>query len=229
MPFKRKPPSDDVRRIQTNGHNLRYTITNKTGRLVQCESQLERKLTLLLDRDATVEDYGSQPEILHWYDEKGKAHTYVPDFIVWRANGCTELHEVTLTLRQSDTHQKNRQQAAHQICQQRGWDYLVHTEVTLPDETVTANLLALYAYRGSIYAHQDVTHLTNTYLSDEPQLFGALCKQLSVQLTLAYPTIYMALLHLLWHDVLQVNLAELLFQDGKIRPEILVQVKAVPA
>jgi hypothetical protein len=226
MPFKRKPPSDNVRRVQTNGRNLRYTITNKAGRLVQCESQLERKLTLLLDRDATVQDYGSQPETLYWHDGKGKTRTYVPDFIVWRTNGNTELHEVTLTERQSDLRQQNRQQAADHICQQRGWDYLVHSEETLPNETVTTNLLALYAYRGSIYAHPDVEKHTLTYLTNSTSSFGDVCQYLEVQLAVAYPVIYMALLHLLWHDILQIDLRFLAFYDGKLQPNVSMSIKA---
>lgn len=36
--MKRKPPPGNARRVQNMGRNLRYTLTNKTGRVVQCES-----------------------------------------------------------------------------------------------------------------------------------------------------------------------------------------------
>lgn len=225
MPLNRKPPSGNVRRVQTNGRNLRYTLTNKAGRIVQCESQQERKLALLLERDRTVRDYGSQPETLWWQDETGKQHTYVPDFVVWRVDGRIELHEVTLTERQSDLRQQNRQQAAHRICGDRGWTYVVHTEKTLPDETVTANLLVLYAYRSRNFAHSAVQTATAVQLHSVALPFHQLLLQLEAQLGLPRPTLHMAVLHLLWHDILETDLNHLLFRDGKLLPEIRIGLK----
>jgi hypothetical protein len=222
MPLTRKPPSGNVRRVQTTGRNLRYTLTNKAGRIVQCESHQERKLALLLERDRTVRDYGSQPETLCWQDEVGKQHTYVPDFIVWRVDGRTELHEVTLTARQSDLHQQNRQQAAHHICEDRGWKYFVHTEQTLPGETVTANLFVLYAYRSRSFAHAAVQIAAALQLHDGPLPFCELLLQLEAQLGLPRPTLSMAVLHLLWHDILETDLNHLLFCDGKVQPTVRI-------
>jgi hypothetical protein len=220
-----KPPSGNVRRVQTNGRNLRYTLTNKVGRIVQCESQQERKLALLLERDRTVRDYGSQPETLCWQDETGKQRTYVPDFIVWRIDGRTELHEVTLTERQPDVQQQNRQQAAHRICGDRGWRYFVHTEKTLPDETVMANLLVLYAYRSRNFAHSAVQTAAARQLQNVTLSFCQLLLQLEAQLGLPHPTLHMAVLHLLWHDILETELNHLLFRDGKLLPEIRIGLK----
>ncbi|MFL5654634.1 MAG: hypothetical protein ACJ8CB_10715, partial [Ktedonobacteraceae bacterium] len=68
MALKRKPPPGNVRRVATIGKNLRYTITSKAHETVQCESFQERKLTLLFDRDPTVQEYRSQPERLAFTD-----------------------------------------------------------------------------------------------------------------------------------------------------------------
>src|SRR5262245_47846797 len=100
MGLKRKPPLGNVRRIASIEGNLRYTITNKANETVQCESFQERKLTLLFDRDPTVQAYRSQAERFTFTDFEGKLHTYVPDFMVWRTSGEVEIHEVTLTSRQ---------------------------------------------------------------------------------------------------------------------------------
>src|SRR5437016_3678713 len=100
MALKRKPPAGNIRRVAPISNNLRYAITSKADKTVQCESFQERKLTLLFDRDPTVQEYSSQPERFAFTDSQGHARTYVPDFIVWKTTGETEIHEVTLTSRQ---------------------------------------------------------------------------------------------------------------------------------
>lgn len=222
MPLNRKPPLGNVRQVQTTGRNLRYTLTNKTGRIVQCESQQERKLALLLERDRTVRDYGSQPEALYWQEVNGKQHTYVPDFIVWRVDGHVEFHEVTLTMRQSDPQQHNRQLAAHHICEERGWQYIVHMEDSLPNDTVTANLFILYAYRSRSFAHAAVQSAIELQLHTVAQPLCQLLPQLETHLGLPQPTLQMAVLHLLWHDILETDLNCLLFRDGTLLPEIRI-------
>ncbi len=103
MALKRKPPAGNIRRVAPIGNNLRYAITSKANETVQCESFQERKLTLLFDRDPTVQEYRSQPERFAFTDSQGNSHTYVPDFIVWKTTGEIEIHEVTLTSRQHST------------------------------------------------------------------------------------------------------------------------------
>ena len=71
MNMKRKPPTGNVRRVISLGNNFRGVTTNKQGRLVQFESEQERKLILLLERDPLIADYVSQPETLTFIDEKG--------------------------------------------------------------------------------------------------------------------------------------------------------------
>src|SRR5437667_10155730 len=112
MTLKRKPPAGNVRRVAPIGNNVRYAITSKANETVQCESFQERKLTLLFDRDPTVQEYRSQPERFAFTDSQGTSHTYVPDFIVWRTTGEVEIHEVTLTERQEKVRIQDRQQRA---------------------------------------------------------------------------------------------------------------------
>src|SRR5712692_7475057 len=203
MALKRKPPAGNVRRVAPIGKNLRYAITSKADETVQCESFQERKLTLLLDRDPTVQEYRSQPERFAFTDSQGKSRTYVPDFIVWRTSGTVEIHEVTLTSRQDRLSIQEREKAAREICQQRGWRYIVHTEATLPSATEEANLLALYRYRPSIYAHTAVAAAIRQRLSgDEEQAAHILIAELAHVLSLPTPTVISAFCHLLWHQVL---------------------------
>jgi hypothetical protein len=216
MALKRKPPAGNVRRIASIGSNLRYTITSKANETVQCESFLERKLTLLFDRDPTVQEYRSQPEQLTFTDSEGTSHTYVPDFIVWKRTGEVEIHEVTLTERMDRFSIAEREKAARAICQQRGWRYVVHTEHSLPQATEEANLLALYRYRPTSYAHAAVTAAVHTILSHGKQRrLGDLMEDLAQVLSLPKPTIVSAVCHLLWHQIIDADLRHtLLFVDA---------------
>ena len=56
MTLRRKPPPGNVRRVVCLGQNLRGVTTNKRGRLVQFESELEHTLLLLFERDPTPAD-----------------------------------------------------------------------------------------------------------------------------------------------------------------------------
>jgi len=225
MALKRKPPPDNARRVQSMGGNLRYTLANKAGRIVQCESFQERKLALLLERDPTVRDYGSQPEQIKWTDPENKRHTYIPDFIVWRTDDTIELHEVTLTQRQGDAHNQARQAAAQAICQTRGWTYKVHTEMDLPNEAYTANLFALYAYRSTSYLDATLTEPVVTLINHGVHRVSDLIPQLHAETHIVTPRIYANLLHLLWQGWIVTDLDHLLFHDGLLRPDCCFQVK----
>jgi len=216
MALKRKPPAGNVRRIASIGSNLRYTITSKANETVQCESFLERKLTLLFDRDPTVQEYRSQPERLTFTDSEGTSHTYVPDFLVWKRTGEVEMHEVTLTERMDRFSIAEREKAARAICHQRGWRYVVHTEHSLPQATEEANLLALYRYRPTSYAHPAVTSAVHAILSHGKQRrLGDLMEDLAQVLSLPKPTIVSAVCHLLWHQIIETDLRHtLLFVDA---------------
>ncbi len=149
MALKRKPPAGNVRRVAPIGNNLRYSVASKADETVQCESFQERKLTLLFDRDPTVQAYRSQPERFAFTDSRGTPHTYTPDFMVWKTTGEVEIHEVTLTSRQDRFRIQEREKAARDVCQQRGWRYMVHTEKTLPqaaEEALSASLVPLSAH-----------------------------------------------------------------------------------
>lgn len=218
MGLKRKPPPGNVRRVRSNGQNLRYTITNKVGQIVQCESHHERKLALLLERDDQVVDYRSQPEILSWYDDRGKAHQYVPDFQVWRKDGCIELHEVTLTHR----HEKSeaRQEAARGICQERGWVYIVHTEQTLPAETEWQNLLTVYPYRAETYCLEQQASGILSWLQRDAMSWSELRETVSPQ---DLPALHSTMLHLLWHGPVSTDWKISLFTNGRLRTGIILR------
>lgn len=226
MALKRKPPANNIRRVAPISNNLRYTITSKADETVQCESFQERKLTLLFDRDPTIQEYRSQPERFAFTDTQGNSCTYVPDFMIWKTTGAIEIHEVTLTSRQDRISIQEREKAARSICQQRGWRYVVHTEATLPLATEEANLLALYRYRPSIYAHTAVTAAIRQRLSGgEEQAARILIAEQAHALSLPAPTVISAFCHLLWHQVLDTDLtSRLLFVNAALAPYVQVRL-----
>jgi len=205
MALKRKPPPGNVRRVTSQGNNFRGVTTNKGGHLVQFESEQERKLILLLERDRTVADYISQPEVIRFRDANGRSRTYTPDFKVWRTDGQIELHEVTLEVRR-ELHESLRQReaVAQTVCQQRGWRYVVHTDQTLPSGYEYANLDFLAAFRSQVYADAETTSWWLKQLSDRGQIHP------QVALAQAGPdravgSLLNGLYHLLWHSVIQMD------------------------
>lgn len=225
MALKRRPPAGNVRRVASIAGNLRYTVTGKADQTVQCESFLERKLTLCFDRDPSIHTYTSQPEQLTYLGADGKTHTYTPDFMVWRVSGNVELHEVTLTTRSDQQRLQERTAAARAICKERNWRYIAHTEKTLPKETEEANLLALARYRPTAYGNVDVAHFVETRLATavSPIRFHSLLTEIKEVFQLQEAPIVSALCHLLWHGKLETDLCHtLIFQQAAPGPSVLV-------
>lgn len=219
MIYKRKPPPGNARRVRHIHKNIAGVTTNKCGRLVQFESEHERKLILLLERDATVADFISQPETLTYVDENGRSRQYTPDFQVWRDNGQVELHEVVMTRRrQTKESVRQRENGARQICQQRHWTYHIHTEETLPVGYEYANLDALAAFRADTYADEEIT----TWWFTQLQSRGLIHPQ--IILTEAPPIhprglLLNTLYHLLWYGRVQMVWDAPFIWQGSFHPD----------
>lgn len=223
MSFKRKPPAGNVRRVRSNGQNIRGVIINKAGHPVQFESWLERALILRLDRDPAVLDFQSQPERFIFTDEQGRPRSYTPDFKVWRRGGPIEIHEVTMSRRRMRLDLQRREAAARQICRERGWSYVLHTEQTLPQAGELANLLALVGYRPLIYANERVTRTVVDLLrTNQSSTLDRLVSQVEQILDLPEQQITGTICHLLWSGHLQADLEQLMFDQGAILPGIPV-------
>ena len=218
MAFKRKPPPGNVRRVVSIGNNFRGVTTNKQGHLVQFESEQERKLVLLLERDPSVADYLSQPEVLSYQDADGRIRTYTPDFKVWRTDGCIELHEVTVEARRAARPSlQQRETAAHALCQVRGWRYLVHTDQTLPTGYEYASLDFLAAFRSQAYASPECTGWWLAQLAERGPVHPG---QILAQAESAFdPGLLLdSLYHLLWHDAVQMNWQQPFLWRGAFHP-----------
>src|SRR5260370_31069663 len=215
MGLKKKPPAGNVRRVAAIDNNGRYAITNKNGETVQCESYTERKLALRIDRDSRVKNYRSQPLRISYEDSEGNQHTYVPDFQVWRWDGLVEIHEVTLSERRLLPKAQGREKAAREYCDEEGWRYVVHTEDSLPNDTEGANLLALYAYRPSIYEQAKVAQaVIEKFGIGQHILLRPLISALSQDLDLPSPTVFTAIYHLMQHGEVAADRHSLIFVDS---------------
>ncbi|GHO96261.1 hypothetical protein KSF_063090 [Reticulibacter mediterranei] len=219
MALKRKPPENNVRRVMSMGSNLPGVTTNKNGHTVQFESFAERILLLLLERDKTVLDYRSQPEIFEFKGQDGKLRRYTPDFKVWKVDGTIEIHEVTRTERQAQLRISEREVGAREICQDRQWKYIVHTEQTLPQKTEGTNLLALLRYRLKAYAHISVIAAVLEHLRQNSEVHLPICVEyVAHQLDMAESVVFTTLCYLLWHGELCTDLQKLLIFDSTFVP-----------
>jgi hypothetical protein len=218
MALKRKPLPGNVRRVISLGINLRGVTTNKLGHLVQFESEQERKLILLLERDPTVADYISQPETFCFCDENGRRRQYTPDFKVWRTDGRVELHEVTVEARRlaKDT-APQREMAARMICQRQGWCYVIHTDQTLPSGYEYANLDFLASFRASTYANAETAAWWLKQLTEQGQIHPRLILARTRSNLDAGPLLN-SLYYLLWHGVIQMDWHQPFIWRGDFHP-----------
>lgn len=168
-----------------------------------------------IDRDPRVKNYRSQPLRISYDDSEGNPHTYVPDFQVWRWDGLVEIHEVTLSERRLLPNAQRREKAAMEYCDKEEWRYVVHTEGSLPNETEGANLLALYAYRPSVYSRADVAHsVLEKFGIGQHILLRQLISAISQDLDLPSATVSTAIYHLMWHGKIATDLRSLIFVDS---------------
>jgi hypothetical protein len=223
MGLKRKPPENNVRRVAAIDNNSRYAITNKNGGTVQCESHSERRQALRFERDPGVKDYRSQPLRISYQDSDKKSHSYVPDFQVWRWDGSVEIHEVTLAERRLLPDIQRWEEGAKKFCEEKGWQYVVHKEDDLPNDSESSNLLFLYAFRPAVYACREVALATAEKLSNgKRSLLTKLIKDFSQELGLPIGMVSSGLYHLMWHGKIATDLCSLIFVDGAPLPRTLV-------
>jgi len=228
MGFKRRPPENNVRRVQHVSGNQRYTITSKAGETVQCESNLERRLALRADRNPNVKRYTSQPETLQFIDSKGHRSHYTPDFRLEFFNGDVELHEVTLeSRRQEKASIRAREEIARLICNARGWKYVVHIQEVLPNDTELANLFRFYSFRPNGFGNNLIARLIkNSLMSKQPRLARQIVEELSKEHDIAANVLYPVLAHMVWHNELDINW-QVPFFDGVLPHRLTGKVDLV--
>lgn len=85
----------------------------------------------------------------------------------------------------------------------------------MPNDTEGANLLALYAYRPSIYSRTDVAPaVIEKFGIGQHILLHQLISARSQELDLPPATVSTAIYHLMWHGKIATDLRSLIFVDG---------------
>lgn len=225
--MKRRPPPDNMRLVQPIDGNVRYSITNKTGRIVQCESHLERRLALMLERDKKIRDFCSQPDTFYFVDDQGNRHRYTFDFRSWMTSGEIQNHEVTLPERKAENpNLLLREKFGRELSIARHETYIIHTPETLLDDTETANHLFFYGFRAKSYRNPHIYSSVLTVLERENRLpLVALIDSIYADLSLAgvqKPMIYNTIYHLIWHDEIQIDWKKLFVGHAGPLPRIQV-------
>lgn len=151
-----------VRKVHTNGNTVVGRVPSRKGTAIQFESSLEMDFIYLLQFDSDVGTIFDQPVRINYFDDAGKAHTYVPDFLVEYHNRTNVLFEVKYAddLRKHRKEFKLKFDAAKQFASSRNWEfrtinekqikrpYTENVKFLLPyydfqaDEAITAQLLA---------------------------------------------------------------------------------------
>ena len=147
---------------------------------------------------------------------------------MWYAGGQIELHEVTVeTRRQRLDSFQEREAAADEICQQRGWRYVVHTDQTLPSGYEYADLEFLSAFRAQTHI---TAQITAWWIN---QLAGRACIHPRVVLSLPdvnLPTglLLNGLYHLLWHGVVVTDWRQPVLWRGDFHPKARLWLPDTP-
>lgn len=119
--------------------------SQKTGKMIRWESQLERDYIYHLELDPNVIDYVSQPEAIEYKNIDGKIAKYTPDFWVKRQN-CEELVEIKPKEKTMETDFMEKIKSIDIAIKSAGYKYLIITEEDIYINPKFTNLKLLYRY-----------------------------------------------------------------------------------
>lgn len=182
--------------------------SRKNGSLIICETRLEADACFHWEQDRNVIAYREQPERLHVLVE-GKAHTYVPDFVVQYADRPIRFVEV----KPDNVFQKPKSlalyQAAKQLVESRGADFELLTERQIRRQPLLNNLIQAYNQSRA------VSPLELDYLRDR---LGALTPPLRIRelLDLPSPPSPGAIAAAIFNQDLHLDWSKPLTQDSRV-------------
>lgn len=107
----------------------------KNNSIIEFESSLEKDFIYLLEYDIKVVKYYEQP-IKIYFEDKGNAVYYVPDFYVEYKNGKKELIEIKYKkdLIENNRTYKNKFLAASEFCQANNIEFKILDEASIRTE-----------------------------------------------------------------------------------------------
>ena len=122
-------------------------FSRKNGRMVACESTLERDHLYHLEADPNVISFQEQPFQEH-YSIDGKIHTYIPDFAVdYRFPRRREIHEVKSRKELEREKVAIKYTAIRQRFETMGIPYRIFTDAEIRQEPRLTNAALILRYR----------------------------------------------------------------------------------
>ena len=123
-------------------------FSRKCGRMVACESTLERDHLYHLEADPNVVSFQGQP-FVEQYSFEGKIHTYIPDFAVdYQSPHHREIHEVKSRKEIDRTKVAAKYAAISQRFETMGITYRIVTDAEIRREPRLTNAALILRYRS---------------------------------------------------------------------------------
>jgi hypothetical protein len=196
VPFENVSPVRGFRWSKGTASFAGWWWSATMDRHVGFESWLERDHGMLLDFDADVVAFASQPFWLHWMSAD-RRRRHAPDFFARRADGSGVVIDVRADER-IEPADAEAFDAAAGACARVGW---VFRRLGVPDPVLVANVRWLSRYRHPRCGAgvQVADNLVEVFAKPRPLFDGA--AQVGDRLTVL-PVLY----HLLWRQILVVDL-----------------------
>ncbi|OXM87075.1 TnsA endonuclease N-terminal domain-containing protein [Paenibacillus rigui] len=119
----------------SRGKHYRWKIPFlKNGKMIHCESRLERDYVRLSDFDQHVVDLDYQPLCIPFL-LKGRQRFYYPDFKVTTRDGEVRLIEVKAHSKVYKPEVQLKAIVGQLYCKQKGWQYMIVTEAQLYEDS----------------------------------------------------------------------------------------------
>jgi hypothetical protein len=220
--MRRRPPPGNVIRSPSGKTRFKFEFfSGKDGSIVQAGKWPVRIQALLFEQDPTVRCYRSYPLTITYKNAKGIEKQHVPDFEVQRVDGSIEIHDMT-SIKQRKS-EEFRERAIERFCQNKGWVYVVHTELSLPDATTATNLYTLLGYASYAYCEDQIrkTVLEDMEL-DKKVKIHAIATQLAKDLGVLPGTVVGTVCWMIWNHELNTNLTKLLFVNGEVNKDAVI-------
>lgn len=193
--FERVAPVRAVRSYPGQRSVTRDYWAATMGGALSCESHLERHHAMLLDFDPRVTGLAAQPFRLFWPGHRGR-RGHVPDFFTRLTDGTG----VVVDVRPDDqigSQDAEAFAATARACELAGWGF---RRVGVVDPVLLANVNWLAGYRHPRF-HQGKIAAELTAVFTEPEHLFSGAARVGDRLAVL-PVLY----HLLWRQVLQVEL-----------------------
>lgn len=126
--------------------------SDKLGRVVRCDSYLEKDLFIQLDFDPAVVAWRDHPFLIPYF-YNGQLHRYVPSALVLRRRNAYLVHQV-VEVKATYLLQKNEVartiEAGERFCMAKGWEYRVATEKQIRSGHLLENIKRIRRYRKQL-------------------------------------------------------------------------------